>query len=285
MTVSVLILTKNEERDLPGCLATVTWCDDVHVLDSVSTDRTREIATAAGATVTVRPFDNWSTHQNWGLANVPFRHPWVLYIDADERVTPELAQAVLAAAGSPGDRVAFRVRRRDFFLGRWLRRVQSTAWYPRLFRPAHLRYERLVNPVSRIDGPAGVVDGYLDHFPFSKGVDFWFERHNRYSRLEAEQILLDRAAGSRPSLRTALFARDANVRRHHQKQLYYRLPCRPLIKFLGLYLAKGGFLDGRPGLMYAQMVACYERMIAIKVRELEAERRDRPADAAPAVSA
>ena len=276
MSVSVLILTKNEERDLPGCLATVAWCDDVHVLDSASTDRTREIAAAAGATVSIRQFDDWSTHQNWALANLAFAHPWVLYIDADERVSPELALAVRAAAAAPGDHVAFRVRRRDFLLGRWLRRVQATAWYPRLFRPAHLRYERLVNPVSRIDGPAGVLTGYLDHFPFSKGVDFWFERHNRYSRLEAEQILLDRAGHSRISLFRALFDRDASVRRHHQKQLFYRLPCRPLVKFLGLYLAKGGFLDGRPGLMYAQMMACYERMIVIKVLELEAKQHKQP---------
>jgi hypothetical protein len=233
--------------------------------------------------VTVRPFDDWSTHQNWALRNLPFKHPWVLYIDADERVTPELALSVRAAAEQPGEHVAFRVRRRDFFLGRWLRRVQSTAWYPRLFRPAQLRYERLVNPVSRIDGPAGRVTGYLDHFPFSKGVDFWFERHNRYSRLEAEQILLDRAAGCRPSLLGALFARDASLRRHHQKMLYYRLPFRPLLKFVGLYLLKGGFLDGVPGLLYAQMVGCYERMIAIKVRELEIERRSRPGDADGAV--
>src|ERR1700690_1195768 len=89
--VSILILTKNEEQDLPGCLESVRWSDDVHVFDSHSTDGTLEIARAAGASIVQRHFDNWSSHQNWALANISFRHPWVLYIDADERVTPELA--------------------------------------------------------------------------------------------------------------------------------------------------------------------------------------------------
>ena len=86
--LSVLILTKNEEQDLPGCLASVSWCSDVVVYDSCSTDRTREIALAAGARVVQRPFDNWASHQNWGLRNIEFRYPWIFYIDADERLPP-----------------------------------------------------------------------------------------------------------------------------------------------------------------------------------------------------
>ena len=92
--ISVLILTKNEQLDLPGCLESVAWSDDVHVLDSLSTDRTIEVAREHGAQVTERAFDNWAAHQNWALGNVPFRHPWVFYIDADERVTPELREAI-----------------------------------------------------------------------------------------------------------------------------------------------------------------------------------------------
>ncbi|MGA7316361.1 MAG: glycosyltransferase family 2 protein, partial [Silvibacterium sp.] len=168
--VSVLILTKNEEKDLPGCLASVSWCDDIHVFDSVSTDRTVGIAHQAGATVTQHPFDNWAAHQNWGLANIPFKHPWVFYLDADERVTPELVRTVCAAAANPGDCVAFRVQRRDFFLGRWLKHVQTSPFYLRLFRPEKMHYERLVNPVSLPQGPVGQISGFLDHFPFSKGV-------------------------------------------------------------------------------------------------------------------
>lgn len=269
MTVSVLILTRNEEQDLPGCLASVAWSDDIHVYDSMSTDRTVEIATAAGATVTRRPFDNWAAHQNWGLRNIAFRHPWIFYIDADERVTPELAASIRIAVGNPGPTVAFQIRRRDFFMGRWLRHVQATPYYLRLFRPQHMRYERLVNPVSIPDGPVGSVGGFLDHFPFSKGIDHWFDRHNRYSRFEAEQILADRRTGGSFSLVKALLARDRAIRRRHQKELFYRLPFRPTLKFAILYVLKRGFLDGRAGLMYAQMQACYERMIVTKTRELE----------------
>lgn len=266
--ISVLILTKNEERDLPGCLDAVSWSDDIHVYDSLSGDRTVEIARARNATVTQRPFDNWAAHQNWGLRNLPFRHPWVLYVDADERVTPALRDALLAAAAAPGDKVAFRVRRRDFFMDRWLKHVQATSTYIRLFRPAQVRYERLVNPVTVVDGPVGEVGGYLDHFPFSKGLDHWFERHNGYSRMEAQQILADRAAGRRFSVAKAFLARDPQERRFHQKELFYRLPFRPTIQFLILYGLKRGFLDGRAGYTYARMRAIYEAMIEMKLAEL-----------------
>src|SRR6202521_1486645 len=133
--ISVLILTKNEEQDLPACLASVGWCDDIHVYDSCSVDRTLEIAQAAHAQTTQRRFDDWSCHQNWGLANIPFRHPWVLYIDADERVTAALAASIQQAVRNPGDKVAFRIQRRDFWGDRWLKHVQASSFYLRLFRP------------------------------------------------------------------------------------------------------------------------------------------------------
>ena len=151
--ISVLILTKNEEQDLSACLESVRWSDDVHVYDSFSTDRTLEKARAAGAQITQRHFDDWSAHQNWGLSNIPFRYSWVLYLDADERVTQELAGNILQAVGNPGDKVAFRVRRRDFWEERWLTHVVASSYYMRLFRPEKMRYERLVNPVSIPDGP------------------------------------------------------------------------------------------------------------------------------------
>jgi glycosyltransferase involved in cell wall biosynthesis len=271
--ISVLILTKNEEQDLPGCLQSVAWSDDVHVYDSFSTDRTLEIARQAGAHVHQRVFDNWAAHQNWGLRNIPFRHEWVLYVDADERVTPELAASVAAsvqrAVRSPAGYVAFRVQRRDFFLGRWLKHVQASSFYMRLFRPEKMRYERLVNPISIPDGPVGELSGYLDHFPFSKGIGHWFNRHNSYSTLEAQQILQNRAAHKSFSLKQALFAKDFNERRFHQKELFYRLPARPVIKFLLLYFGKRGCLDGEAGLTYALLQSIYEYMIVLKTRELE----------------
>src|SRR3954470_14712141 len=128
--ISVLILTRNEEQDLPGCLASVAWSNDIHLFDSFSTDRTLEIAKAAGCRITQRKFDNWSAHQNWGLANLPFKHPWVLYIDADERVSPELRAAAVAATRDAGHTAAYRIRRRDFFRdGTWLKHAQISPFY------------------------------------------------------------------------------------------------------------------------------------------------------------
>jgi glycosyltransferase involved in cell wall biosynthesis len=270
--ISVLVLTKNEEQDLPGCLASVAWSDDVHVLDSMSTDRTVELAREHGAHVTERPFDNWATHQNWALKNVPFRHPWVFYIDADERMTPELREAMQTAVHTQGEAVAFQVERRDFLMGTWLRHVQVSAFYMRLFRPEKMRYERLVNPVSIPSGPVGRVRGYLDHFPFSKGVSHWITRHNSYSTFEAQQIMedvkADREGGAEVSLMAAFFEKDFHRRRYHQKALFYRLPGRPFAKFLLLYFVKRGFLDGRAGLTYSVLQSVYEYFIVLKTREL-----------------
>jgi glycosyltransferase involved in cell wall biosynthesis len=266
--VSILVLTKNEQQDLPGCLRSVAWSDDIHVYDSLSTDRTQDIAREFGATVTPRAFDNWAAHQNWGLANIPFKHPWVFYIDADERMTPELVAAVRAAVANPGNHVAFRVQRRDFFLGTWLQHVQTSPFYLRLFRPERMRYERLVNPVSLPDGPVGQVPGFLDHYPFSKGISHWLERHNSYSTLEARQIVENRRQHEGFSLVKAFNAKDFHERRFHQKELFYRMPLRPLVKFVLLYVARAGFLDGRAGFTYAVLQSMYEYMIQLKTREL-----------------
>ena len=267
--ISILILTKNEQQDLPGCLASVAWSDDVHVYDSYSTDGTVEIARKAGAYVTQRVFDNWAAHQNWGLMNIAFKYPWVFYIDADERMTPELVATVRQAVEQAGSHVAFRVQRRDFFLGTWLKHVQTSPFYLRLFRPEKMRYERLINPISIPDGPVGEVSGYLDHFPFSKGMSHWVNRHNSYSSLEAEQIILNRRKRSEFSIAKAFTASDFHDRRYHQKELFYRLPGRPLVKFVLSYIAKRGFLDGRAGFTYAVLQAFYEYLIVLKTRELE----------------
>lgn len=268
--ISILILTKNEERDLPGCLQSVDWSDDIVVYDSFSADRTQGIARASGARVVQRSFDNWSSHQNWGLRNIEFRHSWIFYIDADERLTPEAARELQAIASAPTtDVVAYRICRRDFFQGRHLKHVQSSPWYIRFFRPEFVRYERLVNPVTVVDGPVFDLVHPLDHYPFSKGLSHWISRHNSYSSFEACQIIENRLIGEQFSWQAVLFEADFNRRRFHQKELFYRLPARPLFKFFLLYLLKRGFLDGTPGFAYALLQSIYEYFIVLKVRELE----------------
>lgn len=274
--ISVLIFTKNEQQDLPACLASVAWSDDIHVLDSMSADATAQIARDFGAQVTLRdygpnaaPFGgDESAHRNFALKELRFKHPWVFLLDADERATPALAEEMQRVVGD-APCAAFRIQRRDFFMGSWLKHVQASPYYVRLFRPEKLRYERLINPVSVVDGEIRSLEGFLDHFPFSKGVGHWFDRHNAYSRFEAQQIVENRAQRSSFSVRKAFFCRDFSERRFHQKELFYRLPFRPLVMFLLLYVGKRGFLDGRAGFTYACMRAIYEYMIVLKVREAQ----------------
>jgi hypothetical protein len=126
----------------------------------------------------------------------------------------------------------------------------------------------MVNPVSVVDGPVGELYGYLDHYPFSKGMSHWMNRHNSYSSLEAEQILKNRASQRGFRLKQAFFAKDFNERRFHQKELFYKLPLRPLLKFLLLYVGKRGFLDGSAGFKYGILQSFYEYMIVLKTKEL-----------------
>jgi glycosyltransferase involved in cell wall biosynthesis len=275
---SILILTKNEEQDLSGCLKSVAWSDDVVVYDSFSNDHTQVIARASGAKVIERPDQDQSVafggdeayHRTWGIREISYRHPWLFVIDADERLTPEAALELQTIAAAPAtDAVAYRIRRRDFFQGRHLKHVQSSPWYIRFFRPECVHYERLVNTITVVDGPVAELTHPLDHYPFSKGLSHWIARHNSYSSFEAQQILQNRQQGEVFSLRAAFFERDFNRRRFHQKELFYRLPARPLFKFLLLYGLKRGFLDGRPGFTYALLQSIYEAMIVLKVQELE----------------
>ncbi len=276
--VSILVLTKNEQQDLAGCLQSVAWSHDIVVYDSCSTDRTQEIATSSGARLITRPGQDLSVayggnegfHRSWGIHEISYKYPWLFVIDADERLTPESAAELQTIASNPDPRfVAYRIRRRDFFQGRQLRYVQTSAWYIRFFRPEFVHYERLVNPVTVVDGAVGDLQHPLDHYPFSKGLSHWIARHNSYSTFEAQQILQNRASQEPFSLPAAFFERDFNRRRFHQKELFYRLPARPLVKFLLLYVLKRGFLDGRPGFTYALLQSIYEAMIVLKVQELE----------------
>jgi len=269
--ISVLILTKNEQLDLPGCLDSVRWCDDVRVLDSGSSDATVQIAQAAGAAVDTRAFDGYASQRNYGLG-LPFRHDWVLILDADERVPDAAAQEMAVFVRSAAPEVAAgRMRRRDIWWGRWLKHAQISPWFIRLVRVGRAHYEREINEVICIDGQVQDLDEPFDHYPFSKGVDHWLSKHNAYSRMEAE--LIARGSTTSPSWRVALFGADFNERRVHQKALFYKMPGRPILKFLYMMIARRAFLDGWAGVRYALLQSIYEYLIVLKVRELEEARR------------
>jgi glycosyltransferase involved in cell wall biosynthesis len=273
-SVSALILTLDEEINIEACLGSLAWCDDIVVLDSLSTDRTRTLAEERGARIVTRAFDNWSAHQNWAVSHIEFRHPWVLYLDADERCPAELRKEITERARPEAPEAAFRVRRKDFFMGRWLKHAQLyPTWLVRLFRPAQIRYQRLVNPVATVAGPIGALRGHILHYPFSHGVSHWIARHNRYSDMEAVEASQMR---TREGTAGVLWSRDPNERRRALKDLFFRLPARPLIKFLYYYAWRRGFLDGQAGLTYATLQAIYEYMIAAKGAELERRKRGLP---------
>jgi glycosyltransferase involved in cell wall biosynthesis len=265
--ISVLILTKNEEQDLPACLASVAWSDDIHVFDSHSTDETQQIARAAGAHLHTRIFDDYATHRNVALSE-PFKHPWLFLLDADERPTPELsAEMQRVVLEAPANTAGFRLRRRDFLFGKWLKHAQISPFYIRLVRPDRARYTRAVNEVLELNGPVAELTEPLDHFPFSKGISQWVAKHNIYSTMEAELIV--RGEGLKdPSLRAALTHPDFHTRRLHQKALFYRMPARPLIKWCYMIFVRGAILDGRAGITYATLQSIYEYFIVLKTKEL-----------------
>jgi glycosyltransferase involved in cell wall biosynthesis len=274
MAVSILILTLNEETNIGACLDAVAGFDDVVVLDSLSRDRTREIAAAKGARVVERAFDNWAAHQNWAMENIAFRHPWVFYLDADERMTPELQEEILAIAGDPSRKeVAYYCGRKNFFLGKWIRHAMPPGMIMRFFQPPRIRFERLVNPVPVVDGPHGYLRNLFEHYNFSKGLTEWFDKHNKYSLFEAMEGMKLR---EKPVGLGALFTADRFERRRALKELSFRMPLRPLVKFLWMYVFKRGFLDGRAGYTYCKLQAMYEYMIVVKMRELARKERGLP---------
>jgi len=274
MSISILILTLNEETNIGACLDALAGFDDVVVFDSLSKDRTKEIALAKGARVVERPFDNWAAHQNWAMDNIEFRNPWVFYLDADERMTPELREEILAIARDQSRaEVAYYCGRKNYFLGKWIRHAMPPGMIMRFFKPGKIRFERLVNPVPVIDGPHGYLRHYFEHYNFSKGLTEWFDKHNKYSLFEAMEGMKLRA---KPVGLGALFSRDRFERRRALKELSFRMPLRPLVKFLYMYVLKRGFLDGRAGYTYCKLQAMYEYMIVVKMRELARKERGLP---------
>lgn len=272
MPISILILTLNEEINIKDCIQSCSWSDDVVVFDSFSTDKTIEIARECGARVYQRKFDDYASQRNAALHDVEYRNPWLFIPDADERMTPELRTEVEEAVRKADPATAmFRVRRKDIFMGRWLRRSSGyPTWFERLVQPNRVRVERAINERYRADGGVGVLKHHLLHYPFSKGMAWWIERHNRYSSMEAKALIEE--VESTHSLRK-IFSPDPFSRRKALKQLGYRLPGRPLIVFLYLYVFRLGLLDGRAGLIYCRLRSIYEYMIDLKVAEVKKRER------------
>ncbi|KAF0242042.1 MAG: glycosyl transferase group 2 family [Planctomycetota bacterium] len=267
--ISVLVLTLNEEANMQRCLDSVKWSDDVVVFDSLSTDRTCEIARAAGARVVQRAFDNYGSQREAARTTVQFRNRWVLALDADERPDEVLISEMKEIATRPDvPEGAFRMRRKDHFFGRWLRfSTLYPTWFVRFFQPDRIRYEpRTVHEHPIIEGPTGVLKGHLLHDNMSKGLDEWQAKHERYARFEAVENLKALHLGI--DWRGIILVTNPVRQRRALKELSFRMPFRPLLRFLYMYVWRLGFLDGCAGLRYCRLISHYERLIVRNMGEL-----------------
>lgn len=279
--VSVLVPVRNEEANVRECLQRLAWAGQVAVVDSHSTDRTVPLAQACGAEVYRfdYPAAGWPKKKNWSLDHLPWRHDWVLVIDADERVTPELAHEIAAVVRAPAADGYF-LKRRFLFMGRWIRYCgYYPVWSLRLFRRGMGRYERIGDLGDTDSGDneihehvvlasrlTGFLKNDLVHFAYPD-LSTWVEKHNRYSNWEAHAML----AGYKGGVTPALFG-DPVARRRWLKSRSRWMPGRPLFRFLYSYLFQGGFLDGTAGYYLCWMLAWYEFLSVAKYRELKRSR-------------
>jgi glycosyltransferase involved in cell wall biosynthesis len=271
--ISVLIPVKNEAANLAACLASVAWCDDLVVVDSGSTDGTREIAQKAGARVVDFKWDGrFPKKKNWALGSVPWKNEWVFIIDADERATPELAAAMHAVLNQ-SQYQGYYVNRRFWFLDGWLNHCgYFPSWNLRFFRHALGRYEKPADTAAtgsgdnevhehiELNGSAGYLAGEMEHYAFPD-IATWVEKHNRYSNWEA-RLQLEGPSDHDTALDPGL------ARKRRLRRLAWSLPFRPTLRFLYHYVWRAGFLDGHRGFVFCRLMAWYEFMCAAKAREL-----------------
>jgi glycosyltransferase involved in cell wall biosynthesis len=266
--VSVIIPTRDEAAHIERCIAGVRGLGPVYVVDSGSSDATQALARACGAHVVENAWPGYAAQKNWALDNLPLETEWVLFVDADEIVTPELRDEIARSAAACGVD-GFHIPRELVFLGR---RLRHAWWYPdyqlRLFRRTRGRFEeRLVHEHAVVQGATSRLEHALVHEDV-KGLDHFVARHARYAELEAREML----AGGAGEIAPSFLGTRAERRRALKTRVWYRLPFRPAIRFAWLYAVKRGFLDGREGRIYAQLIAAYEAMIDAKLLELQHER-------------
>jgi glycosyltransferase involved in cell wall biosynthesis len=280
LPISVIVPIKNEERNVAACLQSVAWADEIWVVDSHSADRTCEIAQRHGAQVA--QFDyagGFPKKKNWSLQNLPLKHEWVLLIDADERVTPELQAEIRSLFQGKIQTDGYYINRRLIFLGRW---IKHCGWYPswnlRLFKHTLGRFEKLeaeevenagdveVHEHVVLEGQAGYLKHDLLHEDF-KSIYHFVERHNRYSNWDAK-VYANLAGGvaATSSIHASLFGSPLE-RKRFIKRMWARLPFRPALRFLWMYFFKLGFLDGKPGLIFCVLMTMHEAVISAKMYE------------------
>lgn len=278
--VSVIVPVKNEEENLRRCLPALSWADEIFVVDSQSLDGTAEVAAEHGAEVVQFHFNGtFPKKKNWALENLPFRNDWVLIVDADEVVPPELATEITRRTEAD-EADGFYLNMKYYFLGRRIQHCgYSECWNLRLFKHRLGRYERIPAAPGSIAGDNEAhehvelqgrvlrLQHELDHYAYPT-ITSWVEKHNRYASWEAENF--DRF------LRQPIPPGIGPGKRFKRllKKLYLRLPFRPLVRFLYAYLFRLGFLDGRPGLVFCLLLAYYDFLCNAKRYELRLAREN-----------
>ncbi len=287
--VSVVIPTLNESKNLARCLDHLTWADEVVVVDSGSRDDTAAIAERYGAKVIRFHWNrSWPKKKNWALRHAPLANDWVLIVDADEWIMPELAREVDQVIRQKPNHAGFYVNRRFIFMGRWIKHCgYYPSWNLRLIRRGQGEYERLTdvgntgsgdNEVHEHVVPKGPV-GYLEHdmlhFAFPN-IHTFMEKHNRYSNWEAiVQLQNEQANGEADGDESTDKAIGLVLsRRRRLKNISRRMPFRPTLRFLYAYVFRGGFLDGKAGYVFCRLLAIYEYLSVAKHTELAQARDD-----------
>jgi glycosyltransferase involved in cell wall biosynthesis len=272
-SVAGVVLTLNEAADLPRALASLAWCDERLVVDSGSSDATLSIAAAAGVRCQMHRQPGRfliSDQRNWALDHGDLQSEWVLFLDADEEITPACADAIRVAIAAPNAPAGFELTPRYWFLGRWLRHTQGYPnWHPRLLRRACLRFEGGVWESFSNPEPIGRIHEPYEHYAFSKGIDDWLQRHQRYAAWEAEKILACLDGGGSAALAT----RRWPLLRLWAARLW---PLRPIARFSQKYLLQAGWREGWQGLLFALLMAGYDLITVVKVIQLTRQRQGLP---------
>jgi glycosyltransferase involved in cell wall biosynthesis len=266
---SIFILTHNEENEIAACIESALQSDDIVVVDSFSRDRTIDIAQQYPVRIIQHEFESHGKQRTWMLDSVPVKYEWVYLLEADERLTPELFQECLRTIENP-EHVGYYVAERVMFMNTWIRRsTQYPRYQMRLFYKDRVRFTDYGHTEREVvNGSTGFLKETYPHFTCGKGLSRWIDKHNRYSTNEAIETLHQLEQGH-IEWKNLFRGRTEVERRRALKDLSLRLPCRPLIRFVYMYLFLGGILDGRAGFTWCVLQAFYEYLILLKVWEIQ----------------
>jgi glycosyltransferase involved in cell wall biosynthesis len=279
LPVSVLVAARNEAHNLPRCLESLRGVGEVYVIDSLSTDETADIARSLGAKVVQFHYrGGWPKKRQWAMDTLPLSYDWILLLDADEALTPELTEEISQAVANvhcDGYYIALRM----FFLGRALRHGDARFYKLSLFRRGKGRFEcRLkdqdtsmcdmeVHEHVVVDGQTARLKNLIVHHNV-ESLSRYIQKHNEYSNWEAN-VLLSQSSEEMPA---SLFGNQAQ-RRRWLKRKGFHLPGSPLVLFLYRYFIRLGFLDGVPGLIYCGCQAVQMFHTKAKIYELRVHAR------------